>query len=207
MHLSLCICAFVPTLPTRTRLMLLIHISEVFKTTNSGQLAAMCLPNSEIVRHGVTPERKAMSAPITWSSDVQPLLLFPHEDAVPLANWKDHARPVTLVVPDGTWRQAYKMRKRIAAIADIPCVSIPQGAATEYRLRAENLPGGLSTMEAIARAMGVLEGADVEQALMRVFRVMVERTLWTRGELATKDVTDGIPEWALDHDPRGSKPS
>ncbi len=213
MHLSLCICAIVPSVETRTRLLLLIHSMEVVKPTNTGQLAAMCLANSEVVRHGARPTHEAGEATdapqplITWQPGVQPLLLFPREDATPLADWVGHARPITLVVPDGTWRQAYKMRKRVAQIADIPCVSLPDGGAeTVYRLRSENLPGGLATMEAIARAMGVLEGPAVEDALMWVFRIMVERTLWTRGELAAKDVTDGIPAWALNHDPRSVKP-
>jgi len=60
---------------------------------------------------------------------------------------------------------------------------------------------GLSTIEAIARAKAILEGEQVQRTLERVFRAMVERTLWTRGELAAADVCGGIPEGALRHDP------
>ena len=71
-----------------------------------------------------------------------------------------------------------------------------------YRLRSESHPAGLATIEAIARAMGILEGPHVQEALERVFRAMVERTLWVRGSLAAEEVTGGIPEGATRHDPR-----
>jgi hypothetical protein len=35
----------------------------------------------------------------------------------------------------------------------------------------------------------------------RVFSAMVERTLWARGELDAKDLSHGIPEGAVRHDP------
>jgi hypothetical protein len=50
--------------------------------------------------------------------------------------------------------------------------------------------------------MGFLEGLHVRRALEHVFRAMVERTLWSRGEMETADVTGGIPPGALRHDPR-----
>jgi hypothetical protein len=62
-------------------------------------------------------------------------------------------------------------------------------------------------MEAIARALGLLEGPHVQEALERVFRIVVERALWARGTLATAGVTDGIPEGAQRHDPAGNSRS
>jgi hypothetical protein len=41
--------------------------------------------------------------------------------------------------------------------------------------------------------LGILEGSDVQARLEHVFRLMVERTLWSRGRLATEDVTGGVP--------------
>ena len=50
MHEVLCLCALIPRIETRTRLVLVIHRYEERKPTNSGQLAALCLPNSEVLR-------------------------------------------------------------------------------------------------------------------------------------------------------------
>ena len=62
----------------------------------------------------------------------------------------------------------------------------------------------MATLEAIARALGILEGAWVREALEQLFRVMVERTLWLRGTLRAEHVTGSIPERALVEDPRGA---
>jgi DTW domain-containing protein YfiP len=202
-----------------------MHRLENAKSTNTGRLATACLANSEIIvrghdgrRAGSTPAllsvgRRAGSTPallsvgkpseaLAWGEAVQPLLLFPFEDAKPIVDAVRilDGRPVVLVVPDGTWRQASKVRRRVPGLADVTCVSVSGEAKLPVRLRAEAHPHGLSTIEAIARAMGVLEGENVRRTLERVFRSMVERTLWTRGELATADVYGGIPEGALRHE-------
>jgi DTW domain-containing protein len=205
MHSSLCVCPLLPALETRTRIVLVIHRAEDRKPTNTGRLALLTMKNSAVVVRGRAEERDDT---ITLDGSTRPLFLFPHEDAVPLrtvATVPGDDRPVTLVVPDGNWRQASKVRNRVAGMRDVPCVSLPVGAPSIYRLRSEAHAFGLATIEAIARALRVLEGdrgVDVEEALLHVFRAMVERTLWSRGEYDTASVTGGIPEGALRHDPR-----
>lgn len=199
MHLSLCVCAELPRVDTRTKLALFIHRIEDRKPTNTGRLAAHCLTNSEVFVRG---DESAPSAPFTWDERTQPVFLFPREDAVPISTFASSVVPVTLIVPDGTWRQAFKVRKRIPGLSDVPCVSLPPGPPTSYRLRAETQDHGLATIEAIARALGVLDGPAVQAALERAFQMMVERTLWARGLIETELVTGGIPEGAERHDPR-----
>ena len=199
MHESLCICALIPRIETRTRLVLFIHRSEDRKPTNTGRLATQCLANSEVRVRG---QEEHPSAAYAWDASTRPLLLFPHEDAVPLAELAVCDRPTTLIVPDGTWRQASKVRQRLPGLRDVPCVWLPAGAPSTYRLRAEAHEEGLATIEAIARAFGILEGAEVQRAVEHIFNTMVERTLWARGVVATADVTGGIPEGAMRHDPR-----
>jgi DTW domain-containing protein len=199
MHGSLCVCALVPRIATRTRLVLVIHRVEARKPSNTGRLAAACLVDSEVLVRG---DRAMPSAPFVPDPTTQPLFLFPHEDAVPIVPFADSVRPVTLIVPDGTWRQASKVRQRVPGLRDIPCVSLPRDEPSTYRLRTEAHDHGLATLEAIARAMGILEGVHVRRALEYVFQVMVDRTLWSRGEIDTANVTGGVPKGAMRHDPR-----
>jgi DTW domain-containing protein YfiP len=199
LHQGLCLCASIPTVETRARLVLVIHRYEERKPTNTGRLAAACLPNSEIVVRG---HEHAPSAPIDVGEGYEPVLLFPHPEAPPLAPPEPGARPVALIVPDGTWRQASKVRSRVPGLRDVRCVTLPADAPSIYRLRSEAHAGGLATAEAIARAMGILEGLHVRRAIEEVFRTMVERTLWVRGEIATEDVTGGIPAGMMRHVPR-----
>ncbi|HWE27430.1 MAG TPA: tRNA-uridine aminocarboxypropyltransferase, partial [Polyangia bacterium] len=193
MHECLCVCSLIPRIETRTRLLLVIHRDEERKPTNSGQLAALCLPNSEVCVRGVVGQPAPRFTP---DAATQPLLLFPHERAVPIATFAGSTRPVTIIVPDGTWRQAAKVRQRMPGLAEVPCVSLPPDAPTSYRLRAEFHDDRLATLEAIARALEILEGPAVRDALERLFRIMVERTLWLRGMLDAEHVTGAIPERA-----------
>ncbi len=202
MHQSLCVCALIPRLETRTRLLLIIHRTEERKPTNTGVLAAECLVNSEIVVRGHADHP---SQAVTLPEGTQPVLLFPHEDAVNIVDFQKPKLPITLIVPDGTWRQASKVRNRVPGLLGVPCVSLGVGEPSIYRLRAEAHAHGLATIEAIARAFGVLEGAHVQRAMEHVFRSMVERTLWARGGVATEHVTGGIPPGVMRHDPRSGQ--
>ncbi len=205
MHRALCLCQETPSLSTSSRLLLLLHKDEAHKPTNSGALAARCLQNSRVA---VGPTQEPV---LTLASDEPPaLLLFPADDARVLTAADG---PCTLVVPDGTWRQARKLRARTPGLSSLPCVTLPPagegGLATTYRLRTEGRDHGLATLEAIAAAFGILEGdrgVAVEAALLAVFRLMVDRTLWLRGSLRDDEVHGGIPAAARRHDPRGGLP-
>ncbi len=128
----LCVCPLIPEPPlaTRTRVVLVMHRVETSKSTNTGRIATTCLANSEIIVRG---HQGKPSEPLAWSEEVQPLLLFPFEDATPIADAARilDARPVVLIVPDGTWRQASKVRRRVPGLADVTCVSVSgEGEAT-----------------------------------------------------------------------------
>lgn len=200
MHAGLCVCPLIPRLVTRTRLLLVMHRFEDFKTTNTGRLATRCLVNSEIVLRG---DAGRGNPPIAFEADTLPLLLYPAADALGLeALVPSLTRPVTLIVPDGSWRQAARARSRVPGLCDVPCVTFAPGAPSTYRLRTERDPRHLSTLEAVARAFGILEGPDVQRAMERPFHAMVDRMLWVRGALSTDAVSGGIPEGALRHDPK-----
>jgi len=170
----------VPPLVTRTRVVLVIHRDETHKPTNSGLLAARSLVNSDVYVRGV---RGADAPALAFDPATQPLLLFPHADARPLAEFARSPRPITLVVPDGTWRQAARVRGRVAGLAGVPCVALPPEPTATARLRAQPDDARLPTLLAIARALGCLEGAPVRTALEALFAALVERTLRLRGSL------------------------
>ena len=216
MHRSLCICGLLPRIETRTRVVLIVHQLEAVKPTNTGLVAARCLPSSTVVYRGRAPQGAAPGeahgeggATPDWPAAVaaaaagaQPLVLYPHPSATPLEEWRGRTEAaVALVVPDGTWAQATRIHARFAARAgDLPCVSLPASRSGK-RLRTGRSPHQMATLEALAVALGILEGPEVEAALLRVYRIMTERTLWTNGRIATADVTGGIPAGVRKHDP------
>jgi DTW domain-containing protein YfiP len=204
MHRSLCICGLLPRVETRTRVLFIVHQLEANKPTNTGLLAARCLPNSAVIYRGRAPEPSIAgptSQPSIDTPGAQRLILYPHPSATPLAAWRGREEPVALLVPDGTWRQAARTRARLAPDPRaIPCVSLPI-SEDRRRMRTPSRPGRLATLEAVARALGILEGPEVEAALLRVYRIMTERTLWSNGRIDTADVTGGIPPGVRSHDP------
>ena len=172
-----CICALVPSLAPRTRLALIIHYREARKPTNTGLLAARALAGSTVATIG--DREQPLALPIVRPGE-RGVLLFPADDAVPITD----VEADVLVVPDGNWRQAGKLRARVPGLAALPCAFLPDAPPTTYRLRAEPRAGGLATIEAIAHALRVLEGEGgpaIADALLALLRVMVDRTLASRG--------------------------
>ena len=183
MLVALCVCAAIEPLALRTRVVVLSHRREVRKPTNTGRLVPLLLRSGAVQVWGLPGDRLEASALV--GAERRGLLLYPAGDAVPLSRAEvdaDGGR-VTLVVPDGTWRQARKLHSRAAALAELPRVCLPPGPPSRYRLRKHSDPRFLATFEAVARALGILEGAEVQRHLERVFDLVVERTLWSRGLL------------------------
>lgn len=188
MHEERCVCDLLPHLEVRTRIVVVMHHREWHKTTGTAHLFALAVPGSEIRLRGGDGESLDLSDLAAGADPTRrPLVLFPSEDASPLTPDLVAAdpRPATLVVPDGSWRQAGKIPRREAALRDLPRVRLVDDAPSAYRLRTEPHPGGLATFEAMARALAVLEGPEngprLRALLETAFEAMVERTLQSRG--------------------------
>jgi DTW domain-containing protein YfiP len=180
MRQELCLCAHIPELKLDTKLILVMNKREIKVPTNTGRLASLALPNSVILSRGV--EDAPYDLRDHLPTDRPAILLYPADDARLLTpEWVASDGPFHLVVPDGNWRQTSKMRRRDPVMAALPCVRLPPGPPTEYRVRKETKTEGLATIEAIARALGILEGLEVQQALEDLLRLMVTRTLASRG--------------------------
>ncbi len=190
---ELCVCALIPQRELNTRLLLLMHHTEWASTTNTGRFALRALPNSEVRFRGL-PEVK-VSLDDLRNGPGQLLLLYPSEKAQLLTpEWvATLKKPVTLIVPDGTWRQAAKVfrRERVLREQAIP-VMLPEVMMSDYLLRRMDKPGALCTLEAIAHAMGVLEGEEIRDDLLELFNLVNLRTLATR----SPDWIDAMKEWA-----------
>lgn len=191
LQLLVCLCATVQPLELDTRVVVLRHRRELYKPTNTGRLVALTLSNGEIRTFGERDE------PFDPANLVDPsrrtLLLYPAKDSQELALDDSDPRPITLIVPDADWRRAHKLMSREPALAGLSRVHLPSGPPSSYRLRRHTDPRFLATFEAIARALGIIEGAPVRAHLEHVFNMMVERTLWSRGQLPPAQVTGGIP--------------
>jgi DTW domain-containing protein len=181
MHAAACVCEHVVPLELETRVVLIMHYKELPKTTATGPMALAALANSELHVHGRRDQPVGLDHLHDEARRV--LVLFPQEGACTLteAFRDDDPRPVTLVVPDGSWRQASRITKRIGAVARAQPITLPAGPTTRWGVRREAHPSGLATFEAIARALGYLESQAVRLQLEGSFDRMVTATYQNRG--------------------------
>lgn len=180
MYRPLCICEAIGEVRTalagiETRIVILMHVRELALPTNTARLAEAAIPHCEIRLRGAPGE----PADLSDLEQSNGLLLFPLENAEELC--PSPGEPVTLVVPDGSWRQAHKATGREPVLKKMPSVKLPPGPPSRYRLRKEPNEQSLCTFEAISRALGVLEGDSVQRQLDALFETRVNRGLWARG--------------------------
>ena len=171
-----CLCALIPSLGSRTRVLLLQHPSETDHALNTARLAALGLENAEL-RVGEDFSETDLSAWDAW-------LLFPGENAVALDGLaaRPSTKPRLLVVPDGTWRKARKLLHLNPQLAALPRVVLPEGLSSRYRLRKAPAEGALSTIEAVVHALNALDAPQNFDELLRPFDALIEGQIAAMGE-------------------------
>lgn len=155
--------------------MIVLHAKEQHKPSNTGHLVPRLLSDAEL--QVALPEGD-LPRPLPAGRQV---LLFPHEEAIPLDRLPSSSERLVLVVPDAPWRQARRMATRWTSLRHLPRVRLPQAQSGRFGLRKTNVEEGLGTLEAVGRAMGVLECQFVEDRLLTALDRVVRRGLYARG--------------------------
>ena len=182
---GVCLCDWMPRIETRLHLHIVRHSSELRRPTNSARIAALALPNSSLVDHGL-PHVRFDPTPVN-GQDVW--LLFPEgrppddrSAPAPPPPRVPTRPPRVLVVLDGNWGQARRMSKRLPVVRDLPRLAVAPPKPGTHRLRRPHAPWAMATIEAIARALDTLGEPEAGTALDAVFLEFVRRTRAMRGE-------------------------
>ena len=170
-----CYCALLQRLPTRTHVLVLQHPRERRVGIGTARMAQLALPNS-VLRVGID----FASDPIvtaTLAGAAPSYLLFPGPEARDVRELAALAQPITLVVVDGTWSQARTLVRVNPALAALPRIAFtPQKRSHYDRIRKEPDELCVSTIEALAEVLGVLEpDGEPFGPLLLPFRAMVDR--------------------------------
>jgi len=170
-----CWCEGLEPVRARTRVVLLQHPREARVAIGSAAILRMALPDSEVLA-GVRLDREPRLRELLALPGAA--LLFPGEGALPASRFRDDP-PRLLLVPDGTWHQAERMVAGSPALASLPRLRVDPARPSGYgRLRREPAAHCLSTVEAVAEALGGLEGDPARFEPMRLaFRRLVEAQL------------------------------
>jgi len=180
-----CVCEHFQSLSLQTRVDLIVHYKELKRTSNTGRLIEPLLSN-----HGIWV-RGQINESLDYKSILKPhhtpILLYPSDDSLVLSRDKLETlkiknKPLQLLVPDGNWRQASKVHYRVQEFKGIPRVTLPRGVENrETLLRKEIKEGGMSTLEAIAHVLGVIEGSKVKDHLLKALEIKQLKQLELRG--------------------------
>lgn len=140
-----------------TRVHFVLHTREARRHATTSAALHPLLADSAIELYGARDQPLDLSHLAREGRRV--LVLFPWEGATALDSnlLARDRRPVTLVVPDGTWRQARRATLRVPGLNEAEVVRFAED--------------DLSTCEALVRALAVLEGPSTAEA----FRERVKR--------------------------------
>ncbi len=151
--------------------MILQHPRERYVAIGTGKMAAMCLTGASLhlgVEFENDPAVRAALADPTQPA----ALLWPGEGAIDIAE-SPPSGPITLVVIDGTWATAKKLVRVNPFLASLPRYAFAPRAPSAYRIRREPRDDYVSTIEAVAHVLTVLEG-DHFQPMLAPFSAMVD---------------------------------
>jgi DTW domain-containing protein YfiP len=172
---GLCLCAQVPRLDTRTEFLVIRHNKEKEKSTNTVRVAALALVRCQVLTYGAPGQ--PFDASVLEGSDTW--LLFP--DTQPPE--PQSPPPRRLIVLDGNWGQARRMVQRLPVLRRMPGLALPPPPPNTRRLRRPPNPDGMSTLEAMAGAVALLEGEEKAQQLYALHELMIDRVMQSRGRL------------------------
>lgn len=172
-----CLCSLIPSLPSRTRVLVLQHPDETQHALNTARFVALGLQNSQwVVAEVVDNLEQYVQQP-----GYRACLLFPGEQAQELVAYQAQEQPLLLVVPDGTWRKARKILHSNPVLATLPRVTLPAGLKSRYRLRKAPTAEALATVEAVYYALDILEPELDFSALLQPFEALIEGQIQAMG--------------------------
>jgi DTW domain-containing protein YfiP len=189
----LCACEHAPRISIRTRLLLPVHVQDFGRTSNTVRLLALAIRNATVLCHGVFPAPADPAAQVPEHET--PLVLFPGRGAEPLTAElvASLPSPPALIAPDGSWRQASRMVKRLPLLDGARKVVLTERAFAGLALRRNRAEHHMSTFEAVTQALAVLEGEDAAVTLLDFYRRVTDRMLFIRGKIERSSVYGGIP--------------
>jgi DTW domain-containing protein YfiP len=163
---SVCYCAYLVPIASRTRVVFLQHPKECRVAIGTARLAHLALPNSEL-HIGL-----AFGDPVSARLTDDAALLFPGDGALDPAALVE--LPGTLVVLDGTWSQARKLLVANPSLAALPRIGLVPTRPSRYTIRREPAAHCLSTVEAVVETLGRLERDDARfLPMLRAFEHLV----------------------------------
>lgn len=182
---TLCWCASLRPMTTRTRFVFLMHPKE-FKEekAGTGRLTQLCLPNSELHMGKGFDEHEAVQELLADPAN-HCVLLYPGVTATNLSEAGQPAafqaelgeRRLVVILLDATWSGARKMLRLSPSLQQLPRIMFTPAAPSRYIIKQQPQAGCLSTLEAVHELLTVLERSGLDhyaqpEQLLGIFQRM-----------------------------------
>ena len=146
-----CICSAITPLSCQPNITIFRHYKESYRVSNSARLIKLCIQDSTIFDYGF---RDQFLPEIDLEGAV--LLFPPTEDS---EVYTSTAPPKKIIIVDGTWKQAHKIRRRVKGLKTLPHLAI-QSTMDLARIRKPYFAGGMSTIEACLEALALYNSPE-----------------------------------------------
>ncbi len=169
-----CVCNKLTIVSNKTAVYIVQHMRERFHPLGTERIASLGL--EKVFLETVFPTNRRFTASTNFPKNTA--LLYPSAKAEPIETLPSTSIPSSIVVIDGTWSQASKIYRDSPALRALPCLTFGNRMSGNYRIRKEPFGGANSTIEAVVRALKILEpeteGLDT---LLSAFDLMIDDQL------------------------------
>ena len=182
-----CVCATLPRLRFSTPVVIVQHVRERWKPTNTGRLFATMVEGTAVLPAGMRGPAfdpgPLLDPSVAWT------LVYPREGAPALDPGAPGARR-GFVILDGSWSQCARFSRRLSVGRDLPCAALPPGPPSFWSVRTQHDERGRSTFEAALEVLRLHEGEAAVAPLRRAFAMLTARMLHLKGKLKTPEVPE-----------------
>jgi DTW domain-containing protein YfiP len=148
-----CLCDNITKVNNHTFVHIVQHMRERFHPIGTERIATLGLANVSL--ETVFPKDGRFCSEQVFPKGTA--LLYPSQNAAHIERLTDNERPLHLVVIDGTWYHASRIYRHSPNLQALPCLTFETRVPSNYRIRMEPDESANSTIEAVCRALKLLE--------------------------------------------------
>lgn len=158
--INTCVCKHIKNISVPLNVIIIQHPKEATHAKNTARLVTMCIPSACVV---LSDNADAMHTLAQSSCKQTTALIYPSENSTALEDLprtqKQHYR--TLILIDGSWKQAFGIVKRSPWLQTLPSYHFSNATPSQYAIRHTSLPNALSTLEAAAHSISCICQRDM----------------------------------------------
>ncbi|MBR8844628.1 MULTISPECIES: tRNA-uridine aminocarboxypropyltransferase [Pseudoalteromonas] len=154
-----CVCSYIGNvIPNATQVIIMQHPSEVKVAKNTAKLLALQLDSFALYVGENTTDFEEL---INFCNGNHVALLYPNSHAKTLTTEHNRAQNLdAIILLDGTWKKATKLYKLNPWLSQLPSFQFDSVNASEYTIRKSKHEYSLSTLEAAAQFLEIVDQCE-----------------------------------------------